>query len=74
MAGGAAIGWLVAMALGLDGGYRGVLVIQSFMPAAVFNYLFARLRNTQPDEVASVILVSTAQAYVLLPLLVALLM
>ncbi len=74
VAGGAGIGWLVATAFGLDGAYRGVLVIQSFMPAAVFNYLFARLRDTQPEEVASMILVSTVQSYVLLPGLVALVM
>ncbi|MDR3488576.1 MAG: AEC family transporter [Bradyrhizobium sp.] len=69
--GGAGIGWLVATAFGLSETFRGVLIIQSFMPAAVFNYLFARLSNTQPKQVASIILLSTVQSYVLLPALVA---
>ncbi|MCR6628696.1 MAG: AEC family transporter [Magnetospirillum sp.] len=47
---GAAGGWVVAVALGLDGAARGVLVIQSAMPVAVFNYLFASLYGEQPEE------------------------
>jgi predicted permease len=72
--GGAGIGWLVATAFGMNDAFRGVLIIQSFMPVAVFNYLFARLSNTQPEQVASIILLSTIQSYVLLPVLVAWLM
>jgi predicted permease len=72
--GGAGIGWLVATTFGLNETFRGVLIIQSFMPAAVFNYLFARLSNTQPEQVASMVLISTVQCYVLLPVLVGLVM
>ena len=36
---GAAMGFAVAAAFGLDGAARGVVVIESSMPAAVFNYL-----------------------------------
>lgn len=71
---GGAIAWAVAAAMDLDPVYRGVLVIQSVMPAAVFNYLFARLYDTGPDEVASVILISTVLAYLALPAVVALVM
>ncbi|MDY0242614.1 MAG: AEC family transporter [Rhodospirillaceae bacterium] len=67
---GGAIGWLIASALGLDGIYRGVLVIQSAMPSALFNYLFAQLNDAEPGEVASMVLVSTAFSYLTLPILV----
>lgn len=67
---GGVIGWLIASALGLDGIYRGVLVIQSAMPSALFNYLFAQLSDAEPGEVASMVLVSTAFSYLTLPILV----
>ncbi len=65
---GAACGLAVAAAFGLDGVARGVVVIESSMPAAVFNYLFARLYDNRPDEVAGVILVSTLMSAFTLPL------
>ncbi len=65
---GAACGWAVAAAFGLDGVARGVLVVESAMPAAVFNYLFARMYDNRPDEVAGVILVSTLMSAFTLPL------
>jgi predicted permease len=39
------------------------------MPAAVFNYLFARMYGNRPDEVAGVILVSTLMSVITLPLI-----
>jgi predicted permease len=71
---GVAGGWLVATLLGLEGAHRGVVIIESAMPVAVFNYLFARMYDNQPDEVAGMVLVSTILAYAGLPLLVAALM
>jgi predicted permease len=68
---GAACGFAAAAAFGLDGAARGVVVIESSMPAAVFNYLFARLYGNRPDEVAGVILVSTLMSVVTLPLILA---
>jgi malate permease and related proteins len=68
---GAACGFATALAFGLDGADRGVIVIESSMPAAVFNYLFARMYNNRPDEVAGVILVSTLMSAVTLPLILA---
>ncbi len=65
---GAACGWAVAAAFGLEGAARGVVVIESSMPAAVFNYLFARMYDNRPDEVAGVILVSTLMSAFTLPL------
>lgn len=72
--GGTATGWAVAAAFGLEGAARGALIIESAMPVAVFNYLFASLYGNEPEEVAGMILVSTALAYLGLPFLVAALM
>jgi predicted permease len=41
------------------------------MPSAVFNYLFARLYDNDPDQVAGIILISTVLSYLTLPLLLA---
>jgi hypothetical protein len=59
----------VAVALGLDAMARGVLVLQSTMPVAVFNYLFAQRYGTSPDEVAGVVVMSTILSFLSLPLL-----
>jgi len=64
-------GVAVSAALGLEGAARGVVVIESSMPAAVFNYLFASLHGNRPDEVAGVILVSTLLSVLTLPLVLA---
>lgn len=66
--GGFAIGWLVAWGLGLDGLARGVVVAQSSMPAAVYNYMFAERYGNRPEEVAGVVVISTLMSIVLLPL------
>lgn len=71
---GMATGFGVAHLFGFSGAERGVLVIQSAMPTAVFNYLFANLFRTEPEVIAGVVLVSTALSYVTLPFLVALVM
>lgn len=68
---GAALGWAVGAALGLPLLVQGVLVVQSAMPVAVFNYLFAVQANRSPEQVASLVLCSTLLAFVLLPLLLA---
>jgi hypothetical protein len=71
---GAAGGWAVAEMFGFEGTAKGVLVVQSAMPVAVFNYLFACMYGNGPDEVAGMVVVSTGIAYLGLPALVALLM
>ncbi len=68
---GAGGGWLVALVFGLHGAARGVVIVESAMPVAVFNYLFARLYGDQPEEVAGMVLVSTILSYLTLPLLIA---
>ena len=63
------VGWLVAEALGFTGLERGVLILQSAMPVAVFNYLFAQRYNNQPEEVAGMVVLSTALSFATLPAL-----
>jgi len=67
---GTAIGFMLSEALGLKGPLRGVIILQSGMPSAVFNYLFAEMNDRRPEEVASVIVASTLLSAALLPLLV----
>ena len=66
---GVAVGWGLAEAFGFEGTARGVLIIECAMPAAVFNYLFAQAHDNRPDEVAGIVLVSTALSFVTLPAL-----
>lgn len=68
---GAAVGWSIALALELPPLAQGVLVVQSAMPVAVFNYLFAVRANRSPEAVASLVLCSTLLSFVFLPLLLA---
>jgi predicted permease len=41
------------------------------MPAAVFNYILAQRYQRSPEEVASIVVLSTSMAFVLLPFLLA---
>lgn len=66
---GFAVGVVTAMAFGLEGPARGVLILVSAMPVAVFAYLFAARYDTQPGEVAGTVVVSTAISFVTLPAL-----
>jgi predicted permease len=63
------VGWLVAEMLGLTGVLRGVLIIQSTMPVAVFNYLLAIRYRKSPEEVAGAVMVSTLLSFATLPAL-----
>jgi len=63
------VGVATAAALGLEGAARGVLIVESAMPVAVFAYLFAARYDTRPDEVAGTVVVSTALSFATLPAL-----
>ncbi len=65
--GGFAIGWIVASLLGLDGAARGVVVAQSAMPSAVYNYMFAERYGNRPEEVAGIVVISTLLSLAFLP-------
>jgi len=64
---GLAAGLAVATAMDLEGAARGVLILESTMPVAVLNYLFAARYGRAPEEVAGLVLVSTAISFVTLP-------
>lgn len=53
----------------LTGAANGVLIVQSAMPVAVFNYLFAQRYGTAPEEVAGAVVISTALSFATLPAL-----
>jgi len=55
---------------GLEGVDRGVVILQSSMPVAVFNYLLALRYEREPGEVAGMVVLSTLLAFVLLPFMV----
>ena len=67
--GGLSAGLLVVWWLDIEGGARSVVLIQSSMPVAVFNYLFAVRFDRQPDAVAGLVVVSTLLSFVSLPIL-----
>ncbi len=61
---------LVAGWFKLEGVDRGVLILQSSMPVAVFNYLLALRYEREPGEVAGMVVLSTLLAFALLPFIV----
>jgi hypothetical protein len=68
---GLALGWLCCESLDIEGVSRGVVLLQSSMPVAVFNYLLAQRYNREPSEVAGLVVVSTLMSFILTPLLLA---
>jgi predicted permease len=68
--GGFGLAVLVAALLDLEGVERGVLILQSTMPVAVFNYLLALRYQREPGEVAGMVVLSTLLAFALLPFIV----
>lgn len=71
---GAAVALTVGLLLELPPLVQGVLIMQSAMPVAVFNYLFAVKAGRSPEQVASLVLCSTLLAFGFLPVLLAWLM
>ncbi|WP_085552474.1 AEC family transporter [Azospirillum agricola] len=68
------VGLLVVSAMGLTGTMRGVVLLQSAMPVAVFNYLWALRYDNRPEDVAGMVLGSTAMGFVGLPALLMMVM
>ena len=68
----AAVGFGVAAAFGLEGVARGVLVIETLMPVAVFNYLLAAKHGRDAGEVTGLILATHVGAIAYLPAVLAL--
>ena len=72
--GGLAIGLVVAEVLGLEGVLRGVLLIQTAMPVAIFNYVFAVRYQREPEDIAAAIVISTLASLVTMPLVLSLIL
>jgi predicted permease len=61
---GTLVGWALAVALGLDGVARDVMIIGSAMPTAVFTILTATQYDARPRFVSDVVVVSTLASIV----------
>jgi len=68
---GVSAGFLLTMLLDIDGLTRKVLILQASMPVGVLNYLFAQRYGRTPEQVASLVLVSTLLSVVSIPILLA---
>ena len=68
------VGFGIAALMGLEGVARGVLIIQTLVPVAVFNYLLATRHGHDTSEVSGLILVTHVSAIFYLPLLLAVLL
>jgi malate permease and related proteins len=66
---GVAVGFAIAGLFDLSGAARAIVVIQSAMPVAVSSYLFAVKFNRKSEEVAGMVVASTAFSFVTLPFL-----
>jgi len=66
---GFAVGVGVSEMLGLTGVLRGVIIIESSMPLAVFNFLLAARYDRHPEDIAGAILVSTVLSFLTMPAL-----
>jgi predicted permease len=69
LGGGFAIALLIARLFELPPTASGVLIIQSSMPVAVFNFLFAQYYGRAHADVAAMVVISTALSFLTLPLL-----
>lgn len=70
---GIAVGFGVSALFGMSGMPRAVFILQFATPVAVYNYLFALVARTDPEGVASVVVVSTLMSVVTVPVLLLLL-
>lgn len=72
--GGLLLGWLSCWVLQVEGVSRSVVLLQSAMPVAVFNYLLALRYQRRPEEVAAMVVISTLLAFLTLPFLLLMLL
>lgn len=63
------VGIGITALFGLTGVERGVVLVQSAMPVAVFNYLLAARYDRHPEDIAGAIVLSTLAAFAGLPVL-----
>ena len=70
---GTAVGFLLADLFAFQGAARAAFVLQCSMPVAIYNYFFAQMYNNAPEDVASLVVVSTLMSVVTVPVLLAVL-
>ncbi|MHA1598447.1 MAG: AEC family transporter [Alphaproteobacteria bacterium] len=63
------VGYGVAWVFGFEGLERGIIIMQSAMPVAIFNYLFAERYKHSAEEVAGIVVLSTLLSFATLPAL-----
>ena len=66
---GVSAGFATVCVLELEGTLRNVILLQSAMPAAVFNYLLAMQYQREPAIVAGLVVSSTLISFITIPLL-----
>ncbi len=64
---GGGVACLVVELLDIEGVARSVVILQGLMPVAVFNYLFALKSQRNVETVASMVMISTLLAMLILP-------
>lgn len=67
------VGWLLAVALGIEGVARDVMIVGAAMPTAVFTILTATQFDARPKFVSDVVVVSTLASIVTVTVVLALL-
>jgi predicted permease len=67
---GTVVGIVVAELYSLEGTMRGVIIIESAMPLAVFNFLLAARYDRHPEDVAGAIVISTLISFLTMPVLI----
>ncbi len=72
--GGLLFAWAAVSFIGMTGTAKHVVLLQSIMPAAVFNYLLALKFDRDPNVVAGVVVASTVMSLLSVPLLLAVLL
>ncbi len=65
---GFSVGVATAWALALPTLAGKVLVLQASMPVAVYSYVFALRYNQRPDDIASMVVISTTLSFITVPL------
>ena len=70
---GIAAGFGLSAVFGFEGAEKIGFVIQCAMPVAVYNYLFAQMYDSEPEQVASLVVVSTLLSAITTPVLLAVL-
>lgn len=69
--GGMSVAYGVCQLMGLSGVVAGVVLIQASTASAVVNYLLAEQYQSQPKEMAAMVMLSTAVAFASMPFLIA---